>query len=168
MSQQSRNELIPEIISEFSQVFAAARTRWAKYADEVHPELRGPGLMMLRTIMRHEPITATGLAGLMGLDKAAVSRQVTRLRQLGLIDATPAESDKRVVLLSASEAGRTALDGSHAFTAEAYRARFADWDTEQLRQLHGLLHMFNEGADAQRGDGPARRCARTKALESEA
>ena len=50
MHEHTREEVISEIISEFSQSFAAARTRWTRFAEEVHPELRGPGMMILQTI----------------------------------------------------------------------------------------------------------------------
>ena len=84
MSDSQRESAIPEIIAEFSQVFAAAKSRWARYAEEVHPELRGPGMMILQTILRRGPITATGLGSMLDMDKAMVSRQVAKLRGLGL------------------------------------------------------------------------------------
>ena len=57
MHEHTREEVISEIISEFSQSFAAARTRWTRFAEEVHPELRGPGMMILQTILRRGPVT---------------------------------------------------------------------------------------------------------------
>lgn len=160
MSEHERDALIPQIIGEFSQAFAAARSRWAKYAEEAHPDLRGPAFLLLQTIQRHEPITATGLANILGQDKAIISRQIATLRELGLIDATVSEQDKRVTLLSTNEASQEAFAGLQAYTAEAYRARFADWNAEDLEQLRALLHRFNANADELRGEGPARRCAR--------
>lgn len=160
MSDSHRESAIPEIIAEFSQVFAAARSRWARYAEEVHPELRGPGMMILQTILRKGPVTATGLGGLLDMDKAMVSRQVTKLRALGLVDAREAETDRRVILLTASSAAQSAVEDLQAKTAEEYSARFADWSDEDLAELHRLLHRFNAAAEELRGDGPARRCAR--------
>lgn len=163
MSHAARDEAIPEIIAEFSQVFAFARTRWARYAEEVHPELKGVGLMVLQTIIRKGPVTATGLAGLLDMDKATVSRQVAKLRSLQLVEATAAEADRRVTLLTASPAAQTAMDELHAQTAAAYRARFADWGDAELAQLRAMLHRFNASAEDARGEGPARRCAREAA-----
>lgn len=154
------DELIPDVIAEFSQVFAFARTRWARYAEEVHPELRAPGMMILQTILRKGPITATGLGALLDMDKAMVSRQVSKLRGLGLVDAEEAESDRRVILLTASTEAHAAIEGLQARTAEEYRARFAGWSDEDIVQLRALLHRFNAQADDARGDGPARRCSR--------
>lgn len=154
------DRLIPEIIAEFSQVFAFARTRWARYAEEVHPELRGPGMMILQTILRKGPITATGLGSLLDMDKAMVSRQVTKLRGLGLVDAVEAEQDRRVILLTASAAAQTTIEELQVRTAEEYRTRFTGWHEQEMAELRDLLHRFNATAEEQRGDGPARRCAR--------
>ncbi|NLA64467.1 MAG: winged helix-turn-helix transcriptional regulator [Leucobacter sp.] len=152
--------MIPDIISEFSQVFAAARSRWARYAEDIHPDLRGPGLMSLQTIIRRGPITATGLGGILDMDKAIISRQVAKLREYGLVDARAAESDKRVTLLTASAAAQAATDLMHARTAQEHSVRFADWSDDELEQLQTMLHRFNSSADGLRGEGPARRCAR--------
>lgn len=160
MSSQQRDLMIPEIVAEFSHVFAAARNRWARYAEEVHPELRGPSMMILSTILRKGPITATGLGGILDMDKAMVSRQVAKLRSLGLVDAKEAESDRRVILLTASAEAHAAMEGLQARTAEEYGARFADWSDEELAHLQSLLHRFNAASEDLRGDGPARRCAR--------
>lgn len=157
--QARRDEVIPEIIAEFSQVFAAARSRWTRYAEEVHPELRGVGLMVLQTIIRKGPVTATGIAGLLSLDKAVVSRQVAKLRDMKLVDAVAAESDRRVTLLTASPAAHAAIDELHSETAGIYRERFAEWEADNLVQLRELLHRFNSAAEELRGEGPARRCA---------
>ena len=124
-------------------MFAFARTRWARFAEEVHPELRVPGMMILQTILRRGPITATGVSGLLDMDKAMVSRQVAKLRSLGLIDAEGAESDRRATLLTASPAAHSAVDELQARIAEDYRARFAEWSSEELATLQGLLHRFN-------------------------
>lgn len=151
---------IPEIIAEFSEVFAFARTRWARYAEEVHPELKGVGMMILQTILRKGPVTATGLGQMLDMDKAVVSRQVAKLRDLGLIEAEAAEEDRRVVLLTGSDRARGALDELHAQTALAYQERFAGWSDTELDTLRTLLRRFNQAAEGLRPDGPAVRCAR--------
>lgn len=163
MSDRAREEVISEIVGEFSQSFATARTRWSRYANEVHPELRGPGIMLLQTIRRRGSITATGLASLLDMDKAMVSRQVTQLRALGLVDAREAESDRRVILLTASAAAQTTIEEMQARTSSDYLARFSEWSSDDLEQLQSLLHRFNATAEDPREDGPARRCAREEA-----
>lgn len=168
MTHPARDEVVAEIIGEFSHLFASARTRWTRYAEEIHPDLRGPGMMLLQTILRQGPITATRLGGILDMDKAMVSRQVTKLRALGLVDAREAESDRRVILLTASEEAQAALDGMHARTSNDYRKRFAEWSDEELESLHTLMHRFNASANDAEGSGPAGRCAREEARNGDA
>ncbi len=160
MESSPRDDTIAEIVSEFSQLFAVARSRWAKFAEEVHPELRGPGMIILQTILRRGPVTATGISGLLGMDKAFVSRQVTKLRTLGLIDAVEAENDRRVTLLTASEAAQHAVEELQRRSGEDYRVQFTEWSTEDLTQLQVLLHRYNTNSQDANFDGPAQRCAK--------
>lgn len=147
MTDATRDESIPEIIAEFSQLFAAARTNFARNAEEVHPELRGIGMMMLQVILRKGPITATALGSLLNMDKATVSRQLTQLRGLGLVDAEPDAEDRRSLLLTASHDAREAIEEVHRRGAKDYRVRFEDWNDEDLVQLLGMLRRFNASAD---------------------
>lgn len=142
---------IPQIIAEFSQVFAFIRRRWMRFAEEIHPDLRGVGMMMLQVILRKGPVTATGLAQMLALDKAVVSRQVTELRRMGLVMAEPSGEDRRVVLLTASDEARRAIERLQGLTSDDYQRRFAEWHPEELEQLRDMLHRFNEAAGDEGG-----------------
>ena len=155
-----RDERIAEIISEFSEVFAFARTRWTRYAEEVHADLRGVGMMVLQLVLRKGPVTATGISQMLDMDKAMVSRQVAKLRELGLVDAEPAAEDRRVMLLTASAEARRLLDGIRERWAEAYHERFGGWSVEDLELLRDVLHRFN--ASAEGPQGPAARCTQQR------
>lgn len=163
------DEVIAEIISEFSEVFAFARSRWARYAEEIHSDLRGAGMIVLQLIMRKGPVTATGLSQLLDMDKAMVSRQIAKLRELGFVEAEPAEDDRRVILLTASERAGKLLEGIRGQWAHEYHERFAGWSLDDLQVLRGGLHRFNAASEAARQtipEGPARRCAREHRSES--
>ncbi|QIM17145.1 MarR family transcriptional regulator [Leucobacter insecticola] len=155
----TEDDMIAQIMSEFSQAFASARMRWTRYAEEVHPELKGAGMLVLQSILRKGPITATELSYLLGMDKAVVSRQVSKLRELELAEAVAAAEDRRVVLLTASDAARAAIEELHAHSSRDYQERFRDWDTVELEGLRAALHRFNSSAPMG-GSTPASRCAR--------
>lgn len=135
--------VLTHLISEFSDAFAFARTRWVRFAEEVHPQLRGGTMVMLNTILRRGPITATEIGQLLELDKGFVSRQVAHLKELGFIDTVPSDADRRVILLTGSPKAREALDQIHVNLAEAYRERFADWSDTELEHLVTALRKFN-------------------------
>ncbi|MBP1326108.1 DNA-binding MarR family transcriptional regulator [Leucobacter exalbidus] len=155
----ARTEQVLEIISEFSDAFALARTRWARLAEETHPDLRGAGIMVLQVVVRKGPVTVTGLSQLLDMDKAMVSRQVSKLRTLGFINTESAPEDGRVTLLTATEQALTTIEGLRARAAEDYHRRFAEWDDEALEQLRAGLHRYN-AFTPERTSGPAVRCAK--------
>ena len=136
-------EVIRDIAAEFAAVFAFARSRWAGHAQNVHPELKGVGLMVLQTVTRHGPIAATEVGQILDTDKATISRQVAKLRELGLIEITPDECDKRVQLLSLSDEGVVAIAELRGRIGADYRERFAGWSEADLEDLRALLHRFN-------------------------
>lgn len=153
-----RSERVSQIISEFSEVFAFVRTRWARFAEETHPDLRGTGILVLQIVLRKGPVTVTGLSQLLGMDKAMVSRQVSKLRELGFVESAPAPEDRRVTLITATEQARATIEELRARAAHDYHLRFADWDDDALNALSESLHRFNAYAPEQAA-GPAVRCA---------
>ena len=155
-----RGTEIAGIISEFSEIFASARTRWVRYAEEVHPDLNGGGIMVLQTVLRKGPVTATGLSQMLGMDKAMVSRHIAKLRELELVETEPAPEDRRVILLTVSERARSLMERIRERWAHSYHERFEDWSVEDLEQLREGLHRFNASTEGAHTDGPAMRCAR--------
>lgn len=138
-----RETTVRQIATELAQTFAFARSRWARYAEEVHPDLRGIGVMMLQIISRNGPMTATDIAHTLAMDKAMVSRQVTKLRALGLVEAEEDATDRRLVHLTATATACASLTGLHERTSAAYLARFQGWNDADLAELQRLLHRFN-------------------------
>lgn len=155
----ANDQTVASVIAEFSQVFAFARTRWARYAEEVDPGLRGVGMMVLQTILRRGPVTATELSQLLDMDKSVVSRQVATLRGLDLVEAEAAAEDRRVILLTATPDAETTVDRLLAQTSRDYQARFVDWSDADLQTLNELLQRFNRSSGAV-VDSPAHRCHR--------
>ncbi|MBK0421656.1 winged helix-turn-helix transcriptional regulator [Leucobacter sp. CSA2] len=151
---------ITEIISEFSEIFTFARTRWARYAEGVHPELRGVGLMVLQLILKKGPVTATEISQMLDMDKATVSRQVANLREMDLVVAEPAAEDKRVTLLTPSPLAQEQFVKIRIAWAESYHERFSDWSMDDLEVLKLGLHRFNTASTDPAVDGPAARCSR--------
>lgn len=154
-------DTIAEIIAEFSEVIAFARSRWARYAEDVHQDLRGVGLIVLQLILRKGPLTVTGISQMLDMDKAVVSRQISKLRELSLVDAEPSPEDGRVVLLTGSAHAQELIDAIREKWADAYHERFSGWTAADLEQLRANLHRFNASADhTVARDTPSGRCVR--------
>ncbi len=136
-------EVIRDIAAEFASAFAFARRRWAGHAAQVHPELNGAGLMVLQQVTRCGRLSATEIGQHLDMDKATISRQVAKLRELGLVDVSPSAADKRVQMIALSEAGVAAITELRERMASDYQKRLAGWSDADLATLHTLLHRFN-------------------------
>lgn len=159
MDTTSEHDVVAGIITEFTEAFAFSRSRWARFAGEVSPELSSMSVVVLQIVFRKGPITATEIGQFLDMDKSLVSRHVSRLRELGLVAATEAPEDRRVQLLTASEHAEQLLGGVRERWALAYRERFAGWSDADLETLRAGLHRFNESAEGGH-EGPASRCTR--------
>ncbi|MFA5607877.1 MAG: MarR family transcriptional regulator [Leucobacter sp.] len=166
-SDETRQDRISEIITEFSEILSFARKRWTSYANEMHPELRGAGVAILQVIARRGPVTATGISQVLDMDKALVSRQISKLRELGFVEAELAPDDRRVTLLRATTHAKELLAEVRERWAGEYHERLAGWTADDLEALRDGLHRFNTAAHDIEIDGPAGRCAREHREEPE-
>ncbi|MCU1410492.1 MAG: MarR family transcriptional regulator [Rhodoglobus sp.] len=130
-----------------SQIYQRSRARVRHLAERFEGELQPLGFGILRYIIINGPLRAGDIGTGLGIDKAAVSRQLAQLKQLGLIASAPDPADKRATLIEASEAARSALEAFRVEVGIEYRAALASWPTDEIADLARLLGRFNESFD---------------------
>ncbi len=82
------------------------------------------------------------MAGLVGRDYATVSRQISKLDGLGLIDRRPSKTDNRVreaVITAKGKEMTTAIDAARERMATVL---FAEWSKRDLHDLARLMRQF--------------------------
>ena len=115
----------------------------AERARAIDPTLMPVGLIMLGLVHEQGPVRQTVLVETLGMDKAAISRQVQHLLDLGLVVREPDPADGRAQLLTVT------ADGEHrlARVADERRAmleqRLSDWSPDDLGQFVALLARYN-------------------------
>lgn len=154
---QDHQDVITDIIAEFTDVLAFSRTNWTRFAEEVDAEVRGLGMIVLQFISRKGPITATGISQSLDMDKSLVSRQLARLRELDLIETSESPDDRRVQVITASAKAKRVIGKIRELWANSYRERFEGWSSEELDTLQAGLHRFNASAQEREPYSP---CAR--------
>lgn len=119
------------------------------------PSSSGWSLSQLSTLARIinlEPITANALAKSEHLRPQSVAETVSALKADGLISAAPDPSDGRKILLSATEAGRTAVDEvTSARTSWLRKALEAVEGAAEDADLERTIDLLNRLADADTG-----------------
>jgi DNA-binding MarR family transcriptional regulator len=123
----------------------AARAVTALYDQTLAPTgLRATQVTLLVALEKTGPIPFTRLAGLLGMDRTTLTRNLEPLRRAGLLSLRPGE-DRRVRLAAITEKGRKALGEAIPLWQQAQR-RITEglgqgrWDAvrRDIQQLSGL------------------------------
>jgi DNA-binding MarR family transcriptional regulator len=98
---------------------------------------------MLMALNDSGPRRASDLVDLFSIDKGAVSRQVSALLELGLIERSPDPEDRRAAILAITEEGSSRLTR----IAESRRAevidRLSGWSDEDLKGFVAAMARYN-------------------------
>ena len=147
LSDDAREHAALELENGINQIYQRSRTRVRHLAERFEGDLQPLGFGILRYIIINGPLRAGDIVTGLGIDKAAVSRQLAQLRQLELIASTPDPADKRATLVEASDSAKAALAAFRAEVSLEYRAALESWPTEDIAALASLLGRFNESVD---------------------
>lgn len=144
MSNAEATAAIVAVEEEFTTLYRALRAGMRGRAELVSPAMKPACFAVLVTIARDGPVSSRRLAELLFMEKAAVSRHVAELCDLGLVESHIDPADRRVRLLQVTGEAQERLNAP-AFRATApLRSRLADWSPEELRQLTALLRRLND------------------------
>ena len=97
---------------------------------------------LLVGIERYGPIGVVDLADKAGRDYTTVSRQVTKLESLGLIERQPSEADRRINEAVITAKGTSITDALDAARQRLATPLLAQWSEEDFSTLVKLLRRF--------------------------
>lgn len=116
----------------------------AERARLVHPDLQPASYLMLSHVAENGPMRASSVADLFTVDKGAISRQVTHLMELGLVEKSRDPEDGRAWLLTATPDAvqrlRTVAEQRRSYLAE----RLDGWEAGDLERFTDLLARYND------------------------
>jgi len=97
---------------------------------------------LLARVWRYGPIGVVDLADRTGRDHTTISRQMSKLEELGLIARRSSTTDKRVREATVTEKGQEMVDLLNAARERLANRILVDWAHEDLDQLKTLLRRF--------------------------
>jgi DNA-binding MarR family transcriptional regulator len=97
---------------------------------------------LLARIWRYGPIGVVDLADRTGRDHTTVSRQMTKLEELSLIERKASAKDKRVREATVSAKGLAMIAALNAARERLANRILVSWTDEELDQLGKLLRRF--------------------------
>ena len=149
MSDTKRREVTREVIREISQVIHFARSSWHDYAELLHPDITRACIPTLLAIAHRDEITQADLITVQNAEKSAISKQVSLLKSIGLVESRASKEDRRVTLLSVTPDGKTRVAAVRELLVNRYEDKLNPLDINEMEQLRDLLHRFNESNPAQ-------------------
>lgn len=143
-SAEARDAHALEIEQGVAVLYRASKARVKRLVEHLDPDMQTAGYLVLRYVMANEPIRAGDIATALSMDKSAVSRQLTTLRDSGLIEAQPDPEDGRASLVVASDKANERLDEFRTELKSDYERILASWDAADIEAFARLLKKFNE------------------------
>jgi DNA-binding MarR family transcriptional regulator len=137
---------------EIGLLLRRSRAISARLAGALHPDLDGAAYGLLALLQDAGPLRASDLVARLGLDKSTVSRQVSTLVDLGLVDRAADPADGRAQVLTPSAEGSARLSGIRDARRARWEADMADWPAEDVATLAELLGRLNRLGDAREAE----------------
>ena len=123
---------------------AAVRLLRAARAADADLDLDGPRASLLSVLVFAGPQPVTRLAELEQVSAPAITKMVSALESTGLARRERSETDRRVVLVSATPAGKRLLQRGRAARVRAIAALLADTTEAQLQTLRAASDVIAE------------------------
>ena len=116
----------------------------AAMARRIHPGLDASAYPLLAHIADRPGVRGSDLAAHFGVGRATISRQLSRLHDLGLVAREVDPDDSRGQLITLTPDGETRLHAAHSGRVQSITEALAVWDRDDVATLAGLLHRYSE------------------------
>ncbi len=152
-----RQESFVRLEREIGLLLRRSRVISARLAGELHPDLDGAAYGLLALLADAGPLRAGDLVTTLGLDKSTVSRQVSSLVALGMVEREPDPADGRAQVLRPSAEGAARLSGIREARRARWEADLSGWPAEDVTTLAELLARLNGLGEAREAQTPSGR-----------
>lgn len=113
-------------------------------ASQVDPALQPFGLRVLRVLERHGEQSAGEVSECLAVDPSSTSRQIRQLVELGLVNVTACESDRRSRILSLTDHGRERLAAIGPSGWVRMQQALSTWQLGELRRFADDLNRLTD------------------------
>jgi DNA-binding MarR family transcriptional regulator len=140
----AEDDPVKAVEREFAVLFRRSRSMSGTIARELHPDVGAAAYGLLLQLQQSEGSRLTDLAAFFGIGKPTLSRQVRLLENLGFVERTGDEADRRAVTLRLTTEGAARLAATQEARRERFRRLLGTWPRSDVEELGRLLHRFND------------------------
>lgn len=138
-------EAVRRLEGAFSELMTEFRRVYVQAAESVSPGMLPGTYKVLSTISRCGSVNVSSLAERMAADKGQVSRSVTELEELGLVERTTDAADGRIKQIAVTPEGEVRLAAARLPYEGRLHEVIKDWPVETIDRLTELLHALATG-----------------------
>jgi DNA-binding MarR family transcriptional regulator len=139
----TRNAALGDVEGEMNELVGHIRADARDAAMAVDPALQPFGLKVLRLIALRGPLQSSAIARALFVDRSVISRQITQLCELGLVELQAAADDGRVRMATATPLALARMQSMRG-GEWSLASRLASWGETEIRQLALLLAKLND------------------------
>jgi DNA-binding MarR family transcriptional regulator len=139
---------VARIESELGLLLRRARASAERLARLVHPDLEPSAYPLLVRIEREPGVRASELAEHIGVGRGTMSRQLSRLEQLGLIERSPDPEDSRGQLIRVTPEGARRVDAARVARRGYLGSVLDGWSDVERGLLADQLQRLNDAIAA--------------------
>jgi len=143
--QTARREAVRGLEGAFGELMGEFRRVYAQAAESVSPGMLPGTFKVLSSIQRAGEISVSGLAERLTADKGQVSRSVSELEELWLVERTADAADGRIKLITLTDEGKSRLEKARLPYEGRLSEVLADWPIDSIEKLTELLHALAAG-----------------------
>lgn len=110
-------------------------------------EIDRSAYLVLGVLTAEGPCSVNAIADALRLDPSTVTRQVLAMERAGQVSRSADTADRRVTVVSPTDAGREALARSREIRAGIYGEILSSWTPQERATLAAGLHRLNVDLD---------------------
>lgn len=145
-TQRTRAELELALGERINALLSATRALSERSAAQFHEGLQPAAFHIARWLHAFGPARPSVIAESVGMDRSSTSTLLTKMRGLGLVDATPDPQDRRGVIVALTDLGAARVARAMEERGIEFFGRISDWSMHDLRELDRLLGKLTAAA----------------------
>ena len=144
-----RDVALHSIEREVGALIRRVRRVIGERAHAVHPDLQPSAYLVLTYLDEQDDVRSSKLVEHLGIDKGAISRQISSLVDLGLVERIPDPEDGRATRLRLTDDAKARLEAVRVRRWGRFGERLSGWSDDDLESFAATLQHYNEALDSQ-------------------